>query len=142
MMVRSAEVTYKIMSAVKSKNTKPEILLGQAMWAAGLRYRKHFKILGKPDFIFLKTKIAVFCDGDFWHGNNWKIRGLANFEEELEGYSPYWKEKIKKNIKRDHKVNKILSQEGWFIIRFWESEIKNAPEQCALKVKTIYDTSA
>ncbi|MBT3479777.1 MAG: hypothetical protein HN459_10020 [Candidatus Marinimicrobia bacterium] len=67
MQVRDATTTYRIMSAVKSSNTKPEKLLGQAMWKLELRYRKQHKILGKPDYVFLRTKIPGFCDGDFWH---------------------------------------------------------------------------
>ena len=100
-MDRSPETTYRIMSAVKSKDTEPERILGKHMWKLGLRYRKHYKILGKPDFVFIGNKIAVFCDGDFWHGNNWKLRGIKNFQEELRGYSSFWREKIsRKSIAR------------------------------------------
>ena len=73
-MVREKEVTYRIMSAVKSKNTKPERMLASEMWRLGLRYRKQYKMIGRPDFVFLKTRIAVFCDGDFWHGRDWEHR--------------------------------------------------------------------
>ncbi|MBU3916680.1 very short patch repair endonuclease [bacterium] len=141
-MVREAQVTYRVMSAIKSKNTAPEKLLGQAMWKLGLRYRKHYKIIGKPDFIFLRIKIAVFCDGDFWHGNNWAIRGMNSLEEELSQYNSFWREKIERNIARDKNVNHTLEKEGWVVLRFWESDIKNSPEKCASRVKIIYDASA
>ena len=140
MKVRESATTYRIMSAIKSKDTRPEKLLGKAMWKEGLRYRKQYKIKGKPDFVFIRPKIAVFCDGDFWHGHNWAIRGLGSLEEELRQYSPFWRDKIEKNIARDKKVDEILSQEGWTILRFWESEIKKSPRKCAQLIKEIHDT--
>ena len=127
------------MSAVKSSGTKPELLLGSTMHKLGLRYRKHYKIKGKPDFVFVSAKIAVFCDGDFWHGNNWKIRGLSSLEEELNGYSNFWKQKIIRNIDRDKRVNKELRKNGWRVLRFWESKILRQPEKIAQKVKREYD---
>ena len=93
MKSRPKNITSKIMSAIPSKNTKPEILLGKAMWEKGLRYRKHYPIAGKPDFVFVRKKIAIFCDGDYWHGNNWSLRGFNNLEDELATYSEYWKKK-------------------------------------------------
>jgi DNA mismatch endonuclease (patch repair protein) len=134
-MSRSPEITHKIMSAIKSEDTKPELLLGSAMWRLGLRYRKHYKIKGKPDFVFIKAKIAVFCDGDFWHGHNWKIRGLSSLEEELASYNDFWRKKIMRNIERDKEVTDFLKSEGWTVIRFWESEVKVSAHDCALKVK-------
>lgn len=123
------------MSAIKSKDTKPEKRLGSAMWARGLRYRKQYKLKGKPDFVFIGKKIAVFCDGDFWHGNNWKIRGLKSIEEELKGYSEFWKKKILRNIERDKEVNKSLKNQGWTVLRFWESEIKEDVEAVVDKIE-------
>lgn len=137
-MSRDAVTTYRIMSAIKSKDTKPERLLGSAMWKLGLRYRKQFKIKGKPDFVFIKAKIAVFCDGDFWHGNNWRIRGMSSFKEELESYTPFWREKIIRNIGRDKEVNTELKNQGWLVLRFWESEIKIDSDKCAREVLTVY----
>jgi DNA mismatch endonuclease (patch repair protein) len=122
--IREPEVTYKIMSSIKSKGTKPEVLLGKALWRNGLRYRKNYKILGKPDLVFVKKKIAIFCDGDFWHGNNWKIRGLSSLEEELSGYSHFWRDKITRNIQRDQFVSRSLQDEGWLVLRFWGSDIE------------------
>ena len=133
-IVYDKETIYRKMSAVKSKNTKPERLLGKAMWELGLRYRKHYKIKGTPDFVFVKAKIAVFCDGDFWHGNGWRIRGFKNREDELKTYSKFWANKVRENVERDKKVNKELRKNGWKVFRFWESQIKKKPENCALKV--------
>ena len=137
-MGRSAETTYRIMSAIKSKDTYPEKALGKELWKLGLRYRKQYKTTGRPDFVFVKAKIAVFCDGDFWHGNNWKIRGKKSFEEELRDYSDFWRQKILKNIERDKKVNKKLKGEGWVVVRFFESTIKKSARSCAKKIYTIY----
>lgn len=122
-MSRDKRITSKIMSSIKSKGTKPEILLGKALWKNGLRYRKHYPIKGKPDFVLVAKRIAIFCDGDFWHGNNWKIRGMANFQEEIESYSQLWKDKILKNIERDKEVNAFLMSQNWKVFRFWESDI-------------------
>jgi DNA mismatch endonuclease (patch repair protein) len=138
-MGRTPEVTYKIMSAVKSRNTRPEMKLRRELWSRGLRYRVNLKTLsGKPDVVFTKAKIAVFCDGDFWHGNNWAIRGLPSLEDELKRYSEYWCLKILTNIERDKKVTFNLEADGWTVLRFWESEIKSDVTKCADIVESEY----
>jgi len=126
------------MSAIKSKDTTPERMLGKAMWKLGLRYRKHYKIDGKPDFVFISAKIAVFVDGDFWHGNNWKLRGLSGLDEELQGYSKFWRDKITRNIERDKRVNDALKSKGWLVLRFWESDIKQNTDEIAENILDIY----
>ena len=103
--MRDKKTTSKIMSAIKSKDTKPEKLLSSAMWKLGLRYRKQYKIIGRPDFVFVRAKIAVFCDGDFWHGNNWRLRGYDSHEQELSKYSKFWVDKLEKEQKRDKIYN-------------------------------------
>lgn len=137
-MKRDPFVTHKIMSAVKSKDTRPELKLRKALWKEGLRYRVNYKKLsGRPDIVFTKWKVVVFCDGDFWHGHNWAIRGQSSLQEELSGYSQYWREKILRNIERDEENNKALMALGWMVIRIWESDIKNDLEGC---VKTVRET--
>jgi DNA mismatch endonuclease (patch repair protein) len=128
------------MSAVKSKDTIPEKLLGKAMWKLGLRYRKCYKIKGTPDFVFVKYKIAVFCDGDFWHGNGWRIRRFKNRQEEQATYSRFWANKVRENILRDKAVNKYLRKNGWVVLRFWESQIKKRPADCGLRILTVYNS--
>ncbi len=135
-MGRNPETTSKIMSAIRSKDTKPERLLAKALWHRGLRYRKHYLIKGRPDLAFVSAKIALFCDGDFWHGNNWRIRGLSSLEEELSRYSLFWREKILRNIERDNEVDKTLQDLGWLVLRFWESEINDDVERCVDIVET------
>lgn len=133
---RDPAVTHKIMSAVKSKDTRPELRLRKALWHEGLRYRVNYKKLpGKPDIVFTKWKVAVFCDGDFWHGHNWAIRGLNNLQEELSSYSQYWRDKIIRNIERDNENDRALKALGWKVIRIWESEIKTDLEGCVMTVK-------
>lgn len=133
---RDPAVTHKIMAAVKAKNTRPELKLRKALWHEGLRYRVNYnKLPGKPDIVFTKKKVVVFCDGDFWHGHNWAIRGLSSLEEELAGYSDYWKEKIIRNIERDRKNNQELEFLGWTVLRVWESDIKNDINGCVSMIK-------
>lgn len=127
------------MSSIRSKDTEPEKLLGKALWSMGLRYRKHYKIEGRPDFVLVRTKIAIFCDGDFWHGNNWRLRKMKNRKEELLSYSDFWKKKISGNIERDKKVNHILKKNGWTVIRFWESQIRKSSERCAKAVLLVHE---
>ena len=128
---RDPAITHKIMSSIPSKNTRPEIILRQALWHSNLRYRINFKKLpGKPDIVFTKKKVVVFCDGDFWHGHNWAIRGLSSLEEELSGYSDFWQKKIMKNIERDKKNNADLEALGWTVVRIWESDIKKDLNKC------------
>lgn len=133
---RDPAVTHKIMSAVKSKDTRPELKLRKALWREGLRYRVNYKKLpGKPDIVFTKWKVVVFCDGDFWHGHNWAVRGQNSLQDELSGYSQYWREKILRNIERDDENNKALIALGWTVVRIWESDIKNDLDGCVKTVK-------
>ena len=133
------ETAHRIMSAVKSSNTSPEIKLRKALWHSGFRYRVNVKeIIGKPDIVFSKARIVVFCDGDFWHGHNWVIRGLSSLDEELEKYDDYWKKKITRNMERDKEVNATLTKDGWYVIRFWESDIKKDVSSCVSIIAQAY----
>ena len=135
---RDPVVTHRIMSAVKSKNTRPELCLRKALWHIGLRYRVNYKKLpGKPDIVFTKKKVVIFCDGDYWHGHNWAVRGLPSLEAELSNYSEYWRKKILRNIERDEENNKSLRALGWTVIRIWESDIKNDLDGCVKQVQEV-----
>jgi DNA mismatch endonuclease (patch repair protein) len=141
-MARPQEVTHKIMSAIKSKDTRPELALRHALWSHGMRYQVNVRALpGKPDVVFKRAKIAVFCDGDFWHGHNWAIRGLPSLDTELEGYSLFWREKILGNIKRDKENTCRLEADGWVVIRIWESDIKSDLQRCVDTVWTNYQNA-
>lgn len=127
----------KSMQGNKSSGTKIEIILGKALYAAGLRYRKNSKsILGTPDFSFKKYKVAVFADGDFWHGKDWDTR-----RNKIGANAGYWFEKIERNIERDYKVTKQLCEDGWTVLRFWETDIKNNLPECVSKVSEAIEAA-
>ena len=137
----SPETAHKIMSAVKSKNTSPEMRLRRALWNKGLRFRVNLKTLkGKPDIVFSRAKLVVFCDGDFWHGHNWVIRGLSSLDEELQRYDEFWRAKILRNVERDKEVTKVLEDDGWTVLRIWESTIKSDLDGCVQLVESTYRT--
>ena len=126
------------MKYIHSKNTKIEVILRKALWNAGFRYRKNYdKLPGKPDIALTKYKIAIFCDGEFFHGKDGE--GLKPKLEK--GNNPdFWIKKITRNQQRDDEVNKQLLFMGWTVIRFWGNEIKKNPEQCVKVVEeTIFD---
>lgn len=115
------------MQSNKSCGTKPELALGRLLWSCGIRYRKHTKsIMGRPDFSIKKYKLAVFVDGEFWHGKDWEKK-----KSDFRGRNrDFWIKKIERNIERDRKVTAYLTAHGWRVFRFWESEIKRSPGVC------------
>lgn len=120
----------ELMGKIKSQNTKPELKLKKALWHLGYRYRKNLKKLpGSPDIVFLKHKLAIFVDGEFWHGYNW-IEKKAKIKTNRE----FWIPKIERNIQRDKTNNQLLLNSGWHVIRFWENEIEKNFEECMNKV--------
>jgi len=121
------------MARIKSNNTSIEILLRKALWHAGIRYRKNYKKLpGSPDIAITKHKIAIFCDGEFWHGKNWAKR-----EGNIKTNRDYWVSKIERNIMRDNKNEKELESMGWVVLRFWGNEITKKLDECVNEVKEI-----
>lgn len=131
MDVLTPEQRRRNMQAIKSKNTKIEVILGKAMWKLGMRYRKNDKtVFGKPDFVMKGLKIAIFCDSEFFHGKNWEAQ-----KKRLNTNKDFWIKKIEGNIGRDKKVNEYLEKEGWTVIRFWGNDIKKDIENCLLIVK-------
>lgn len=119
--------------ASKQTNTKPELQLRQALRARGLRYRIDVRDLpGKPDIVFTKARVAVFCDGDFWHGRNLNDR-LTKLEA---GHNaPYWVAKITGNVARDQRHNEELKQAGWTVLRYWETDISKYTSQIASEIE-------
>lgn len=132
---RDPQITHKIMSSIPAKNTEPELILRKALWRKNLRYRVNYKKLpGKPDVVFTKYRIAVFCDGDFWHGHNWALRGMRSFEEELSSYSEFWRDKISNNVEHDKAISSALEAAGWLVIRIWESDIRKDLDGCVERI--------
>jgi DNA mismatch endonuclease Vsr len=131
MDVLTKEQRQKNMRAIKSKGTKIEELLGRALWERGYRYRKNDNhVFGKPDFTFKKYKIAIFCDGEYFHGKNWSTQ-----RNRIKTNTEFWQKKIEKNIERDKIVNQTLQKEGWKVIRFWGEEIKKNLDLCVLRIE-------
>lgn len=125
------EQRRKNMQAVKSKDSKIELILRNALWKKGYRYRKNYsKIEGKPDIVFLKQKVAIFCDSEFWHGYNWYIR-----KNDIKTNKKFWINKIESNIKRDKFVNNVLQKQGWKVLRFWGKDIQKNLAECMNKIE-------
>ena len=118
----------RIMSCIRSSGTKPEVKFRRALSSSGLKnYKTHYNILGKPDIVFPKRKLAIFIDGSFWHGYNWKKLGKVPPKK-------YWQGKIERTIKRDELITKSLKRNGWTVLRFWEHEINKNTKGCVSKV--------
>ena len=131
----TVEQRKKNMQHIKSKDTKIEVALRKALWKKGLRYRKNCVDLpGKPDIVFTKYKVAVFCDSEFFHGKDWEV--LKPRLEKTKN-SDYWIKKISRNRERDEKVNKQLLFLGWTVIRFWGKDILKNTDEC---VRVIEET--
>jgi DNA mismatch endonuclease (patch repair protein) len=130
----ATEKSSMLMSKIRSANTKAEVKLRRALWDAGFRYRLHHKdIVGKPDVVFVKRRIAIFVDGDFWHGYNWEEK-----KKKILSNKAYWIPKIESNIERDKQVNHLLMGKGWKVIRFWEHEIQKNIDECVIRVKAAF----
>lgn len=127
------EQRHRNMSAVRSKNSKIEIILRKALWNAGIRYRKNYVgLIGKPDIVITKYKIAIFCDSEFWHGFNWNEK-----KNEIKSNQEFWYHKIENNIKRDKYVTEILQRQGWIVLRFWGKEILQNTTKCIGTIKSF-----
>jgi DNA mismatch endonuclease (patch repair protein) len=109
-----------IMSHISGKETKPEILVRQFLFASGFRFRKNVKDLpGKPDIVLSKYKTIIFIHGCFWHGHTCKRGALPTTNIE------FWKTKIGGNIERDKRDVSELEKQGWKVIIIWQCEIKS-----------------
>ena len=129
------EQRRKNMQAIKNRDSKIELMLRKELWQRGLRYRKNVnKIYGKPDIAFLGKKIAVFCDGEFWHGFNWEER-----KNDLKSHQDFWVAKIERNMRRDKEVTEKLESEGWIVIRFWGNDIKNRLSYCGDIIQNAFE---
>lgn len=118
----------EIMSHIRSKNTSIEKTVFSYLARQGVYFQKHYsRILGKPDIALPRKKIAVFIDGDFWHGRDYKKTKNRLPNE-------FWRTKIENNFIRDKKNRKALKENGWKILRVWESEIEKKKEKTLDKI--------
>lgn len=123
---REPAVTSLMMAAVRNKDSKAELCLRRALHAAGLRYRLHAKdVLGRPDIVIRSRRLAVFVDGDMWHGNPEEVkrRGRNSLADLFPSRTDWWVAKIERNIARDREVTERLESEGWTVVRLWEYDV-------------------
>lgn len=116
----SPEARSALMASIRSKNTKPELLVRKGLFKLGYRYRLHAKYLpNKPDLVFPKAKKAIFVHGCFWHRHeSCKIATIPSTRAE------YWQEKFNRNVARDKSSQKTLKATGWKVLVIWECEIR------------------
>lgn len=126
----------KTMSKIRGKNSVPEMLLRRALWAKHIRFRIHRKDLpGRPDLVIDKYKLAIFVDGDFWHGYNWHLRKPKT-------NTNFWIPKIERNMQRDREVNMQLSEVGFTVMRFWEHEVEQNLKACVNQVMLYVEAAS
>jgi DNA mismatch endonuclease, patch repair protein len=135
---RDPAVTSRMMAAVRNKGSKAELALRRELHRRGLRYRLHVGGLpGRPDLVLSRFHLVVFVDGDFWHGNAWRLRGLARFEDQFPTNTDFWVAKIRSNMRRDQEVTAALRAAGWRVLRVWESKILADPVAAADEVERV-----
>lgn len=120
------------MSRIRSRNTKPEMLLRRAVWRKGGRYRLHYPLPGSPDMAFVRARVAIFVDGCFWH--------CCPLHCSMPSSSPeYWSKKLRRNQARDRETNERLRELGWHVVRVWEHEVKwNAEDQASTILEQVH----
>ena len=120
------------MSRIRSKDTTPELMVRRLAHARGLRFRKHVSALpGTPDLAFFGSRVAVFVDGDFWHGWRFPV-----WQGKL---TSYWSRKIERNRQRDRRNHASLRRRGWVVLRIWEHQVRGDPGQCIDRIESAVD---
>lgn len=116
-----------LMARVRTRDTRPEVVLRQALWRKGVRgWRLRSRLPGRPDVAFPRAKIAVFVDGAFWHGHPSKFRFGSS--------GPFWDAKIAANIARDRRTARQLRAIGWSVLRCWDFDVLRRSDQVALRI--------
>jgi DNA mismatch endonuclease (patch repair protein) len=116
-----------VMSRIRGKNTKIDLAMRSILAEMKVKFEMYPKIPGNPDFVITRKKIAIFCDGDFWHG--------YRYEEKKKPSKKFWRDKIERNMTRDRLVSARLRREGWSVLRFWEHDIESKPEKCRKRIE-------
>ena len=115
-----------VMSRIRGSNTKIDLRMKQMLADTGYKFEMHPEMYGNPDFAHRRKKIAIFCDGDFWHGYRYgQKKRLAK---------KFWRDKIENNMRRDKRYSRKLRRDGWSVLRLWEHDIEKNPEKCRRKI--------
>ncbi len=123
--------TSKNMKVQSHGKSKTEDVLAHSLWAEGIRYRRNYRVLpGKPDIAITKYKIAVFVDGEFWHGFNWEEK-----RKRIKRNRDYWIPKIEENMIRDKHNDILLREIGWWPIHFWSRLVNKNTTYCVEMIK-------
>ena len=138
----SKEQRHKNMSAIRSKDTKPEWIVRKELWSRGFRYRLNSsKLPGHPDLVLRKYRTCIFVNGCFWHGHNVALPEV-NSEEQIVNSDcckipktnrEFWVAKIRRNQERDIEEQKQLAKMGWHCITIWECELTSRKREATLK---------
>ena len=132
-MTLTPEQRRRCMQANRSTGTKPERMLARELWRRGYRYRKNVRsVPGTPDICFKSRKVAVFVDGDFWHGRDWE-----RARQRIKSNREFWYAKIERNMARDLRTDQRLQARGWRVLRFWASEVMKHLSECADRVEEV-----
>src|SRR5262245_4144178 len=135
--IMSKEQRSRHMALVRCRDTRFELdlfrVLSAELYPLGYRYRKHHgAVFGTPDIAFIRHRVAVFLDSDFWHGRN--------FHKLRDRMSEPWRAKIQRNMARDRQVNRKLRREGWVVLRFGEVQVKQRPLSVVNRVRSALET--
>ena len=125
------------MSRIKGQGTEAERIIFKLLRKRGVYFTKHVQSLpGCPDVVFRRYKLAVFIDGDFWHGHQWKTRGFSSIAKQFERSNSrsYWIAKIERTVERDKTNTRLLRRNGWKVLRVWETAVRRAPEICVKRI--------
>lgn len=136
--MRDPAVTSRIMSRIRSADTKAEIALRSNLFGRGLRFRKNGRRLpGAPDIVFSGSRVRVFIDGDFWHGREWRRRGHLSLRRAFKTNADFWVAKIEATIARDKARATSLRKSGWRVLRIWESGVMSNVTRAADRVEKL-----
>ncbi|MBE8721190.1 very short patch repair endonuclease [Sphingobacterium pedocola] len=125
-----------MMSRIKGKNSKPELILRKTLWAKNIRFRLHDKSLpGRPDIVIKKYRLAIFVDGEFWHGFDWKKN-----RERIKSNRLFWIPKIERNMQKDERTNRALRDMGYTVFRFWSQDVLKSLPKVLNQIELFLET--
>lgn len=132
-MAKPTLARSRLMARIRSRDTAPERAFRRAIWRRGIRFRVcDGRLPGRPDLVLPARRLVVFIDGDFWHGHQWRLRRLTSVDQQFLAAAnrEYWQAKIRRNVERDLRSTAQLLDEGWTVLRFWESDLARRLDEC------------